>query len=173
MRTTLPGEPPIELQVRHAPRARRISLRVSGRDGRVTLSVPPGTSVAEAIGFARSREAWLRRVLAEVPPLERPAPGGRLWIEGRALPIVAAPVRRVALAGGQLRVPAGVAVGPALAGFLRVLTRSRGEAAVRRYAPQLASYRRAIARQFRLDAERVVARLLFVQVGQIRCVAVS
>lgn len=137
MRTTLPGEPPIEMQVRHAPRARRISLRVSGRDGRVTLTVPPGASVSEAIGFARDREAWLRRVLADVPPLERPAPGGRLEVEGRSLPIVAAPVRRVALVGGQLRVAANRPAGPELAKFLRILARQRAEASVARHAAAL------------------------------------
>ena len=134
MRTTLPGEPPIEMQVRHAARARRISLRVSGRDGRVTLTVPPGASVSEAVGFARDREPWLRRVLAKVPPLERPEPGGGLTVEGRSLPIVAAPVRHVALIGGELRVPAGRPAGPGLAKFLRTLAHHRAEASVGRHA---------------------------------------
>lgn len=137
MRTTLPGEPPIEMQVRHAPRARRISLRVSGRDGRVTLTVPPGASVSEAVGFARDREAWLRRVLAEVPPLERPVPGGRLEVEGQSLRLVAAPRRRVALIGGELHLPAGRPAGPELARFLKALARHRAEAAVTRHAAAL------------------------------------
>ena len=134
MRTTLPGEPPIEMQVRNSPRARRISLRVSGRDGRVTLTVPPGATVSEAIGFARDREAWLRRVLSEVPLQETPRVGGHLAIEGRRLPIVAADVRRVTLARGEIHVPRSRPVGPALAGFLKTLARHRAEAAVARHA---------------------------------------
>ena len=44
--------------------------------------------------------------------------------------------------------------------------------AVARYQPQLTLYHRAIAQQFRLDVDRIVTRLLFVQVGEIRRVAV-
>jgi predicted metal-dependent hydrolase len=134
MRTTLPGEPPIEMQVRHAPRARRISLRVSSRDGRVTLTLPPGSSMSEAIGFARDREAWLRRVLAQVPPMMRPMVGGRLMLEGRLLPIVSKPGRCVTMAEGELRVPEGRPAGPELAKFLKTVARHRAEAAVEHYS---------------------------------------
>lgn len=137
MRTTLPGEPPIEMHVRHAPRARRISLRVSGRDGHVTLTVPPGASVAEAIGFARDREGWLRRVLAKVPPPERPQPGAALAVEGQTLPITAAAVRRVTVAKGALQVPLDRRPGPAIAAFLKTLARQRAEARVAQHAAAL------------------------------------
>jgi predicted metal-dependent hydrolase len=134
MRTTLPGRPPIELQVRHAPRARRISLRVSGRDGRVTLTVPPGATLSEAVGFARDREGWLRRVLADVSPPIRPAPGGRLAVEGRERLIVGAPVRRATLRGDELLVPEGRPAGPAVAAFLKTLARERAETSVAGHA---------------------------------------
>jgi predicted metal-dependent hydrolase len=134
MRTTLPGRPPIELQVRHAPRARRISLRVSGRDGRVTLTVPPGATLSEAVGFARDREGWIRRVLADATPPVRPAPGGRLAVEGRDRLIVVASVRRATLEGGELLVPAGRPAGPALAAFLKTLARDRAERSVAGHA---------------------------------------
>lgn len=45
--------------------------------------------------------------------------------------------------------------------------------AVTRYEPQLASYRRAMAQQFGLDANRVITRLLFIQVGEVWRVKVS
>lgn len=134
MQATLPGKPPIELMVRHAPRARRISLRVSGRDGRVTLTVPPGATLLEAVGFARDRERWLRRVLSEITPPERPEFGAALMVAGRPRLIVQAAGRRATLAGDELLVPAGVAPGPALAGVLKSLARREGEASVRRYA---------------------------------------
>ncbi|HEY5869162.1 MAG TPA: UvrD-helicase domain-containing protein [Candidatus Tectomicrobia bacterium] len=44
--------------------------------------------------------------------------------------------------------------------------------AVARYQPQLTLYHRAITQQFRLDVDCIVTRLLFVQVGEIRRVAV-
>lgn len=134
MRTTLQGEPPIEMQIRHAPRARRISLRVSGRDGRVTLTVPPGASIAEAIGFAREREPWLRRVLADVPPLERPTAGGHVVVEGAPVPILAAAIRRTAFRDGALRVPVGKPVGPEVAKYIKSLARQRAEPLIARHA---------------------------------------
>lgn len=45
------------------------------------------------------------------------------------------------------------------------------QAAGARYEPQLASYRRAMARQFGLDLDRVVTRLLFLQAGEVWRVA--
>jgi predicted metal-dependent hydrolase len=134
MRTELPGEPPIAVTVRHAPRARRISLRVSRRDGRVTLSVPPGATMSEAMGFARDREAWLRRALASVPPRQRPRIGGSLPVEGMVHSIVSGAGRRVRRAEGALHVPTALSVGPALARHLTALARARGEAAVARHA---------------------------------------
>nr|WP_322867655.1 hypothetical protein [Aquicoccus sp. G2-2]MEA1114978.1 hypothetical protein [Aquicoccus sp. G2-2] len=38
----LPGDPPVEVTLRQSARARRISLRVSALDGRVTLTCPKG-----------------------------------------------------------------------------------------------------------------------------------
>ena len=39
-RIALPGNPPIPVELRSSARARRISLRLSGVDGRVTLTLP-------------------------------------------------------------------------------------------------------------------------------------
>jgi hypothetical protein len=36
----LPGDPPIEITLRRSRQARRLTLRVSRLDGRVTLSLP-------------------------------------------------------------------------------------------------------------------------------------
>ena len=38
----LPGDPPIAVALRRSARARRLSLRVSRLDGRVTLTLPKG-----------------------------------------------------------------------------------------------------------------------------------
>ncbi len=134
MQTELSGDPPIPVTLRRAPRARRISLRVSRRDGRVTLSVPPGATMAEAMGFVRDREAWLRRALASVPPPQRPRVGTTLSVEGRPLVIVAGTRRHVWQDDGALHVPAAAPAGPALARHLRTLARMRGEVAVARHA---------------------------------------
>ena len=46
------------------------------------------------------------------------------------------------------------------------------EAVVARYQAQLALYKRAMARQYALDADRVTTRLLFVQCGIVQRVTV-
>ena len=72
---TLPGAPPIEIRIRRSAQSRRISLRVSALDGRVTLSLPPRVRLAEGLSFAREREEWIRGALSRRPAL-RPARAG-------------------------------------------------------------------------------------------------
>ncbi|MBM9594940.1 M48 family metallopeptidase [Roseitranquillus sediminis] len=134
MAVTLEGDPPIEIATRRGARARRISLRVSRLDGRVTLTVPVGVREAEAVRFAMSREPWLRRVLASTPPRRIPAPGRTLPIEGRELPIVAARIRWAGLDAGAVLVPQGQPAGPPLAQLLKRLARERAEPLVTRHA---------------------------------------
>ena len=47
----LPGSPPVPVVLRRSGRARRISLRVSQLDGRVTLTLPLGVPEAEALAL--------------------------------------------------------------------------------------------------------------------------
>ena len=56
-----------EVALRRNARARRISLRVSRRDGTVTLTLPPRLPEAEALAFLHDRRAWLRRALKSRP----------------------------------------------------------------------------------------------------------
>ncbi len=131
---TLPGEPAVTVALRRSARARRISLRVSGIDGRVTLSLPRAVARAEAMAFLRAREDWLRRHLAAVPVAEAVAPGVALPVEGLAHRVVAAPVRRVTAESGRLLVPEGAASGPRVADWLRARARARVSASVARHA---------------------------------------
>ena len=50
----LPEDPSITLTLRRSGRARRMSLRVSHLDGRVTLTLPGHVSDREALAFASS-----------------------------------------------------------------------------------------------------------------------
>ncbi|QGX99671.1 M48 family peptidase [Roseovarius faecimaris] len=89
----LPGNPPLAVTLRQSARARRISLRVSGLDGKVTLTIPRGVREGEALDFAREKEAWLRTQLSQ-----RAAP--ILVGEGVSLPVDGIP-RRIVMAGGR------------------------------------------------------------------------
>ncbi len=63
----LPGNPPVALTLRRSARARRMTLRVSSLDGRVTLTVPQGVTEREALTFARSRADWVRGHIERAP----------------------------------------------------------------------------------------------------------
>lgn len=132
----LPGSPPVPLLLRRSTRARRISLRVSGLDGRVTLTVPNGVPEAEAMDFARSREDWIRRHLSTRPEELVPAVGVSLPVEGVPRRIVPAPGRRVELLDEEIAVPAD-AVAPRLQSWLRELARDRMTALSDRHAASL------------------------------------
>ena len=60
------GCPAVRAAVRSA-RARRISLRVSGLDGRVTLTLPRHVAEREALEFAHQKASWLRAQIDRSP----------------------------------------------------------------------------------------------------------
>ena len=102
----LEGDPPIEITLRRSARARRISLRVSGLDGRVTLSLPNGVSSAEALAFAKEKSDWIRRHLAKQVSHLVPEIGGTILWRGQETEIQAAPVKRAKISGSRILVPA-------------------------------------------------------------------
>jgi predicted metal-dependent hydrolase len=134
----LPGNPPVALTLRKSGRARRLSLRVSGLDGQVTLTVPQGVSETEALGFARSRADWLRRTLAAQPSGVTIAPGAMLPIEGEICEVVPGPGRQVRLVDGHVHVPgAADMLAPRLRAWLKARARDRLAAASDHHAERL------------------------------------
>lgn len=147
----LAGNPPIEVSLRRSARARRLSLRVSRLDGRVTLTLPRGVAEREGVRFLISREDWLRDHLGRMGTETRPGIGGTVPFLGRALPIVAGPVRRPVMRDGALLVgpDAGVAGARVLA-FLKAQARDRLAEASDRHAAALGRpYRRITLRDTR------------------------
>jgi predicted metal-dependent hydrolase len=145
----LPGAPPVPLVLRRSGRARRISLRISQLDGRVTLTLPSGVPEREALAFAHSRGEWIRHHLearvSDIPMVY----GAFLPIEGVACKIVPAPARRVILRPGKIAVP-DAAVGRRLQSWLRILARDRLAAASDHFADKLGqSYARITLRDTR------------------------
>ncbi|MCH2077923.1 MAG: M48 family metallopeptidase [Rhodobacteraceae bacterium] len=135
----LAGNPPIEIHLRQNPRAKRLTLRVSARDGRVLLTVPRGVSERAAMEFAASKEAWLRRHVGKVSDRPAVAIGATVPVEGREVMLAVGAVRAPRLEGDTLRLPrrAEAAPGRAVAGFLKVLARERLVPACDFYARQL------------------------------------
>ena len=99
------GGAELPLVIRRMPQARRMTMRLApdGREVRVTM--PQWGREAEALAFARTREAWLARQLARLPKAEPLAPGALLPFRGAPHRIEhhAAWPRRVVVAEGVIR----------------------------------------------------------------------
>ncbi|MEM1373291.1 MAG: SprT family zinc-dependent metalloprotease [Pseudomonadota bacterium] len=123
----LAGIPPITIHLRKNPRARRMTLRVSSRDGRVTLTVPPGISSRAALDFAAGKRAWLMRHIADKSDPVPLTLGDTLPVEGHSLRLEAAAIRAPRREGDVLLIPRRAAEkpGPSVAAFLKVLARER------------------------------------------------
>lgn len=131
----LAGNPPIEVVLRRSARARRLSLRVSQLDGRVTLTLPRAVPEAEGRAFLHQKEAWLRGHLdARVTPVQVGL-GAQLPIEGVLHELRAGTGRSVRQAEGVLYVPGPAdRVAARLQGWLRTRARDRLADASDRYA---------------------------------------
>ncbi len=132
----LPGDPPIPLTLRRSARARRISLRVSALDGRVTLTVPLRVTDHVAVAFAAEKEDWIRGHLGRRPEIVKVGIGSVLPIDGVRHQIVQGAGKRVVRDAGLLKVPKGEA-GAVAQRYLRELARERLVAASDIYAARL------------------------------------
>jgi predicted metal-dependent hydrolase len=136
--TRLKADPDIEITLRRSARARRLSLRVSGLDGRVTLTLPSRASRREAMAFAEERAGWIRAALAERPAGSVAGLGAAIPFEGGSLRIEAAAVRGPRRDGDRLLVPPDPdRAGLRVAAFLREAARTRLVPAVDRHAATL------------------------------------
>ncbi|PWE29247.1 M48 family peptidase [Maritimibacter sp. 55A14] len=135
---TLHGDPPIEVALRRSARAKRLSLRVSALDGRVTLTLPLRVPEREAHAFAREKESWLRGHLDARPAQMRPVFGGVLPVDGHPLPIRPGTGRAARVEEGAIMVPGAEAELPVrLRALLQSLARERLIAASDRHAQAL------------------------------------
>ncbi|MFN3210488.1 MAG: M48 family metallopeptidase [Roseovarius sp.] len=147
----LPGNPPVEVTLRRSARARRISLRVSGVDGRVTLTVPPGVAERTALDFANEKAAWLRAQLSRQPDVTEVRIGISLPVEGRMRQLVPGDGRRIRLEEDRLLVPGAPETVPKhLQAWLRTRARDRLAAASDHHAGALGrDYKRLTLRDTR------------------------
>lgn len=135
---TLPGKPPVAITLKSSARARRLSLRVSQLDGRVTLTMPRGLPRREAIAFAQEREGWIRGHLVRIGDGEVPAFGRTLPIEGAPVMLLPGSARAPERQGNALVLPDRPDRVPAMArAYLKALARDRLAAASDRHAGAL------------------------------------
>ena len=132
----LQGVPQVPITLRRSSRARRITLRVSGIDNRVTLTLPRGVSEDEAMAFARQKEPWIRSHLSQDAISQPLGFGDTVPYQGATLRIVEGVGRKVALDGDCIHVP-GARVGSRLLGFFKAQARDRAATAADFYAERL------------------------------------
>ena len=136
-RHTLEGNPPIEVTLRHSARAKRLSLRVSRLDGRVTLTLPRRAPAREGIAFLRAKETWLRGHLQNMRPAMAVDVGQSIPFRGRDMPIVLGKGRRARLTEDQIEVSGSAPAAPQVKALLRHNARDALAQASDKYAQQL------------------------------------
>jgi predicted metal-dependent hydrolase len=147
---TLHGNPPIEVALRRSTTAKRLSLRVSRLDGRVTLTIPKRAKVYEGVAFLEERESWLRGHLSEIRELHVVQAGGTVPFAGRNLPIVVGRSKRALLTDEALYVPDAATVGLKAQAVLKAKARDVLAEASDRYAAAIGqSYERLSLRDTR------------------------
>lgn len=130
----LPGDPPVEIVLRRSAQARRMTLRVSALDGRISLTRPMRVSEAEAMRFASEKAPWIRAQVARLEPVRRVALGITIPVQDVPL-TVGAGVPGLDAAG--IRVSTARPPGPQVAAVLKTLARERLAAAVAHHAAVL------------------------------------
>ena len=134
----LQGEPDITVTLRRSARARRMTLRISRFDGRVTLTLPTRAPEREAIAFAHQKQDWIREHLATWQGAVSVTMGGMIPVEGVMRAIHAGTGRSVALKDDALCVPGPEARVPARTlGFLKARARDRLAGVSDHYAARL------------------------------------
>jgi hypothetical protein len=139
----LPGNPPIPLILRRSARARRISLRISQLDGRVTLTMPKRLAEREALAFAETKQDWIRQHLAARGEDVIVAPGAEVPVGGKVLRVRGGQGREmqgrgVRIGPEEIFVPGPKeSIGKRLAAHLREVARDRLAGACDDYAALL------------------------------------
>ncbi|MBL4751358.1 MAG: M48 family metallopeptidase [Amylibacter sp.] len=132
------GDPPITVQIKRSARARRYSLRISNKDGAISLTVPKYAAMGEAVEFARAQEGWMRKHLAKKL---KPLPlvfGGSVLFDGEYRRIEPGTGRAVRFEDGVLYVPGKPDKLPAkLRAYFKTMARERMVAASAHYADLL------------------------------------
>ncbi|MFQ1699313.1 M48 family metallopeptidase [Loktanella agnita] len=136
-RHRLEGNPPIDVTLRRSARAKRLSLRVSRLDGRVTLTLPKRAREGEGIAFLQAKESWLRGHLDQMRPVQTVVMGQGVPVRGALLPIIPATGRYVRITQDAVHVVAGRPVGPQVTAALKALARDVLTDASDRYAAQV------------------------------------
>lgn len=134
----LPGEPEIAVHLRRSTRARRISLRVSRLDGKVTLTLPSRVSEREGLAFVSEKQDWIRQQVAGRPEHVDVDIGTSIPFQGELLDVVSGYGKVLHIHAETLVVPAARGSTPRrIEAFLKTQARARLSMAVDEYSTAL------------------------------------
>lgn len=115
----------VPLWVRRKKTAKRMSLRISPRDGGIWLTLPHYTALADGIGFVHEKKEWLRahaQTLETVHPLTF---GETIFVSGRAYVIEPSIMAQIEMEESTLFVKANEAqLGAKLRAYLKERARA-------------------------------------------------
>ena len=136
VRIQISDNPALAVELKRSRRARRLSLRVSSVDARVTLTMPSHVSAQAAQAFVDEKSDWIASAVArcETPVFVRI--GQTVPIGGQVFPIVAGSGRAAKLQVDRIEAPEGKE-GPAVKALVKHMARARLAAAVDRFASAL------------------------------------
>lgn len=118
------GDPPILVQLRPNPRAKRMTLRVSAVDGTARLTLPKRSSLRAAKRFLNEQEGWLRGHIGKTPARVVIEAGVEVSLYGEPFLLAQHRGARVTLAPNTLFLPASRPAGKALEGFIKTRARN-------------------------------------------------
>lgn len=125
-RLLLEGEPPIDVALRRSARARRLSLRISQLDGRVTLTLPKHVSDAEGRAFAEEKRDWIAKHLTDRPTQHSVSLNSKVPVLGKLHHVQAGIGRKIIMKDGIVFVPGAAQTVPRrVQAYLKALARDR------------------------------------------------
>lgn len=119
--------------IRRNARARRMTLRVSRLDGRVTLTLPPRTSDWAARAFLQDHAGWIAKAREKTAPETFIEVGARLPVEGRLRRIEPGQGRQARIFEDRIEMPGARALSTAL----KHLARDRALPRIDHYAARV------------------------------------
>ena len=120
------GNPPIIIHLRKNTLAKRYSLRISNKDGKISLTLPRLSKISEAEAFVRGQEGWMRKHLSrQLQPILIKF-GERILLDGEKLKIIPGKGSTVKVLNGELLVPgSSLQLCGKLKAFYKTLARER------------------------------------------------
>ncbi len=137
MQIFLRDHPSISATLRRSKRAKRLSLRISSLDGRITITGPHFVPDPTFQDFFDSKASWIFDNHKNIARVQVQA-NADIPVLGRAHVIRHSDLRRITAANGEILIPLkSTAIGAQVKGFLKSLARERLAQASDRYAERI------------------------------------